>query len=206
MVINLIPFSTILSIALEKYIKDNEHLFVNDNNVYILTAPFKINVLHSYITNTIDQVISRLTSDNIFILGECHIYNNWRLQLGHNQVNPNKKHLLDKHSTIKYILKENNIKINELRFNHIVDTYFNKQFKIVKNNITFLKHRHLTEDDLIYIFNLLFSTKNLNIVNSDNNILEKPNTSIYLNYQDKIPKKYIKSLSCLIEEQLTNIR
>ena len=134
-----------------------------------------------------------------------YIYNNWRLQLAYNLVNPSKKQLLNEHSTIKYILKENNIKINELRFNHIVDTYFNKQFKIVKNNITFLKHRHLTEDDLIYIFNLLFSTKNLNIVNNDDNILEKLNTSIYPNYQDKIPQKYIKSLSCLIEEQLINI-
>lgn len=204
MLINLIPYSTILSIVLEKYIKDNEHLFVNNDNTYVLTTPFKINVLHSHIANTIDQVISGLSSSNIYILGECHIYNNWRMTLAYNQINPSNKQLIDERSTIKYVLKEDNIKVNELRFNHIADTYFNKQFKIVKNNIRFFKHKHLTEDDLINIFKSMFSDKNLNIIDKYNNILKKVNDAVYnIKYQN-IPIKYVNTINELICELQIN--
>jgi hypothetical protein len=203
MLINLIPFNVIISVALEKYINKNQNLFINNNNIYILTMPFKINIMHSYITNTINSMISQLTSSNIYIIGECYLFNNWRLLLEYNQINLDKKQLLDNNTVLKYLIKEANIKIDELRLNHIADAYFNKQFKNIKNNIKFLKHRNLTEDDIIYIFKCLFSEKNLNII-ENTTILTKLNDLIYTSKSNQMDKKYIKIISSLLEEQLNN--
>jgi hypothetical protein len=111
--------------------------------------------------------------------------------------------MLDDHSTIKYLLKESNIKIDDLKINHICDTYFTKYFKKQPGNIKFLKHRNLTEDDIISIFKKQFSEKNLNIINNDI-ILEKTNNLVYDFDSNKIPEKYTKIITSLIEEQLNN--
>jgi hypothetical protein len=97
--------------------------------------------------------------------------------------------MLDDHSTIKYLLKESNIKIDDLKINHICDTYFTKYFKKQPNNVKFLKHRNLTEDDIVSIFKKQFSEKNLNIVDN-NTILEKTNNLVYDINLNNIPEKY----------------
>ena len=204
MVISLIHYSTIISLALEKYIKENQHFFINDNNVYILTTKIKINILQSHIANTINSLISQVSSNNIYILGECNIYTNWRINLEYNLINHDKKQLLDNHTVLKYLLKEQNIKIDELRLNHIADNYFNKQFKNVKNSIKFLKHRNLTEDDLIYIFKSQFSEKNLNII-ENNTILSKLNDLIYASKSELMDQKYIKIINSLVEQQFNDL-
>ena len=204
MLINVIPFSQIVSTVLEKYIKNNQQYFIsNDKITYILTTKFKINLLHSAITDTIDQVISQSSSSNIYIVGECYLFNNWRVTSVNNVVNPRYKQMLDEHSTVKYILKEDNIKIDDLKINHICDVYFNKYFKNPIDNIKFLKHRNLTEDDLIYIFKSQFSSKNLNIIEG-NSILDKVNNLTYSINSDQISEKYIKTISSLIEQQFNN--
>jgi len=200
MLITIIPYSQIVSLVLEKYIKNNQQYFTCNDKTYILTSKFKINLIQSAIADTIEQVISRCSPSNIYVVGECYSFNNWRVTSAYNVVNPSYKQMLDGHSTIKYILKEENIKIDDLKINHICDVYFNKHFKNPIDNIKFLKHRNLTEDDLIYIFTQLFSRKNLNII-EDNTILNKVNNLIYNISQDQIPEKYIKIISSLIEQQ-----
>jgi hypothetical protein len=204
MVITLIPYSQILSNVLEKYIQENEKYFICNDGIYTLTQPFKINKIHLAIANTINHEVSRLNSSNVYIIGECHIYNNWQLTSTYNVVNPSYKQLLDNKSTIKYRLKETNIKIDDLRFNHICDAYFNKQFKNCDNNIKFLKHRNLTEEDLIYIFTKYFSSRNLNIM-QNTSILNNINNLIYGVNSVQIPEKYIKIINCLIENQFSSL-
>ena len=129
MLINIIPFSQIVSTVLEKYIQNNQQHFISNDKTYILTSKFKINLLHSAIADTIDHAISQSSSSDIYIVGECYIYTNWRMTSEYNVVNPRYKQMIDDKSTIKYVLKEGNIKIDDLKINHICDVYFNKYFK-----------------------------------------------------------------------------
>jgi hypothetical protein len=198
--IQVIKFSDILSLSIEKYINDNSHLFLKENNRYILTSPFKINIIHSYINATITSMLSGAIQDNVYIVGECYYYNNWRTQLEYDRITNGKRALLDKKTCIKYILKERDIKIDELRLNHIAESFFNKKFKDAAfSNIKYLKHRHLTEDDLLYIFTKLFNDKTLKRNEIDNNILQKINDILYITPSSDINSKYIKIITCLID-------
>lgn len=203
MKISVIPFSNILSLSIEQYIKDNEQSFIKDENRYILTIPFKINILNQLLHDTTTSIIAQNECNALYIVNECYPYNNWRMQLEYSKIVNGRKAILDKKTPIKYILKERDIKIDELRLNHIADMFFIKNFKKCNYNKTiFLKHRNLTEEDFLYIFNTLYSKDVLNIsLNNNPNIL-KINDLIYVSKSDQLNKKYIDIIISILEHNI----
>lgn len=205
MKIGIISYSYILSLAIKKYIDDNQDSFIKDENRFILIKPFKLNKLHTDIGNIMTSTISDINSDMTYIVGECYHYNNWRINLEYDQIKNGKKTLIDNKSSIKYILKERDIKIDELRMNHIFETFFIKYFKNHSNKFFFIKHKNLTENDILYIFNVMFNKEMLNILWTSNDILLKINDLIFNINSDRLDSKYIKSISQLIDNQFKYI-
>lgn len=204
MKIGVIAYSHIISLVIEKYINDNKASFLKEENRYVLSKPFKINNMHAYISDTIASIISTMQPDSVFIVGECYHYSNWRVPLEYSQIKNGCKTLLDNKTPIKYILKERDIKIDELMLNHIADTYFNKIFKKPSDKIKAIKHRNLSEDDIIYVFNKMFSSNILNIIKSEHTSLVKTNDLIFITKSDQISEKYISKISTMIDGQITN--
>lgn len=201
MKIGIISYSHILSLAIKKYIDDNRESFIKDENRFVLVKPFKQNKLHTDISDIMLSSISGMHSDVTYIVGECYHYNNWRIKLEYDQIKNGKKTLVDNRSPIKYILKERDIKIDELRMNHIFETFFIKYFKKSLNNIHFIKHKNITEEDIFYIFNTMFNSNMLNMTHSSNDILLKINDLIFNTPSDKLDIKYVKYISQLIDSQ-----
>lgn len=204
MKILLIKYSDIVSLSIQQYIEENESSFLKEENRYILVKPFKIKTIHTFINNTIASIIPQMNSDVVYIIGECYHYNNWRLPLVYTLIKNGCKTLVDKKTPIKYILKERDIKIDELMLNHITEIFFNNNFKKSKD-IKYIKHRNLTEDDIVYIFKSMFSTNILNIFNLSSSKIQKTNNLIYDIGSDKTPKKYQENVSNLIDSQISGI-
>jgi len=203
--IGIVPYSYIVSDVIGKYIQDNKSSFIKDeDDVYRLAASIKTNKVNTLISSSITSITSKMHQDVVYIVGECYHYNNWRIHLEYDQITPDNRVYLDSKSPIKYILKEHDIKLDELKFNHIFDTYFNKNFKNSSKNLKYIKHRNLSEQDIIFVFNKMFSSNILNIIPNEHSVILNVNDLIFTTKSDHLSEKNIKQISSIIDNQLTN--
>lgn len=202
--VGIIPYSYIVSEVMRKHIEDNKNSFIKDNNIYRLATSIKTNKVNTLISDNVASIISKMHQDVIYIVGECYHYNNWRVPLEYNLVLPDNKVYLDNKLPIKYILKEQDIKFDELKINHIFDTYFNKNFKKSTKYLKFIKHKNLSEQDILYVFKKMFSSKILNIIKNEHPIILNVNDLIFITKSDHLSEKNFNQLSSIIDNQMMN--
>jgi hypothetical protein len=203
--INVIPYSYIASNIIEQYITQNKESFIKENDSYFLVRPFTTNKMNLLIKNAISSTIPKMHSDVTYIIGDCYYYNSWRMHLEHDLIKPEWREYINNKMPIKYVLKEKDIKIDELKFNHILDSYFIKYFRKAASSLKFIKHRNLTEDDIIFVFNKMFSSNILNIIKNEHSSIEKINDLIFSTKSDQLCEKHINNVSSIIDSQMTSI-
>lgn len=158
----------------------------------------KVQQLTNLLNNEILTNISKITLDKSYIINDCYYYNNWRASPVTSNDNSRLNPIINNKLPIKYIFKEDDIIIDELRINHILDNFFNKNFKKSQyENVFFIKHRHLTENDILCILTEMFYDNT--IINNNEYIIQKINDLIYNNSLDHLPIIYKKSLINVID-------
>lgn len=202
--VGIIPYSHIVSDVIRQYIEDNKNSFIKEDDVYRLATSIKTNKVNTLICDSVTSIISKMHQDVIYIVGECYHYNNWRVPLEYNLITPDNKVYLDNKLPIKYILKEHDIKLDELKFNYIFDTYFNKNFKKSTKSLKYIKHRSLSEHDILYVFKKMFSSNILNIIKNEHPSILNVNDLIFITKSDHLSEKNINQLSSIIDNQMMN--
>ena len=138
----------------------NENCFVKQNDSYILSKSFTKSTLKKNLEICISQNIkdiimsSSKTYDKYILIGSCYPKDNLILSFKTNSYFPKKlEELLEKKPTLKWILKEHDIKIDIDAMNSILVEIFNEMFtkeKKIKimlgedyDNLIMVSHRRL---------------------------------------------------------------
>lgn len=174
----LIYYKELINTCLLKFFNDFNDYFVIENNCYIFSANYSISKLKTIFKKYIKTEIKTyckpnkdiFQNDYYLVIGGCLPKDNILLQYKDLQYFPEKlnKLILNEHQ-IKYILKEQDIKLNIIQINEIFielfNEFFNNKLTIGKqyNNIIFIQHKRL--DCYLLFKTLKFLLGNKNCVN-----------------------------------------
>lgn len=147
MKLNLLYYKNILDRVFAQFCKDYNDFFTKVGEDYVLsrglTKTQLAKVLQDYIVNELKKHVKPadiLKSDMYFIIGSCFPASNFLLKYKLSNVYfPAKlEKFIEDNSSIKYILKEKDIKVDILAFNNVVCQVFNRLFASRKHALKLL--------------------------------------------------------------------
>lgn len=175
--LHLLYFKSILDICFIRFFNDFNESFLKINNQYVFSSdPGKTKLKKIFKTYIIDEIrsfikpYSILNPSYFLIIGACEPKNNILLT-SKTEYFPDKLYkLIDNKYSLKYILKEKDIKIDLVRFNSIFIDIFNELFldqhKLLKifgkdyKNIIFIQHKYLDCYSMFKIIKYIFGKSN----------------------------------------------
>ena len=165
---NLLYFKNLLDIAFLQFFDKYNDLFQKIDDCYVFSADWDAQKLAGVLKKTIVDVLrkhvvkyDRLKPTYYLIIGACMPKDNMLLKYKDMQYFPQKLDKLVNSSTqLKYVLKEQDIKIDRVLMNNACIMLFNEFFgkkevklkKDVYKNIIFVQHKHL---DCYSVFKLV---------------------------------------------------
>lgn len=177
----MLYYKELVGLAFTNFFNDYNELFVKENNMYIFSGNFSKSKLEgifkTYISNAIKQLAKPwniFEPTYFFLIGSCLPKNNLLLKYSDKSKFPKSlQKIIDSPFQIKWILKEQDIRIDSIMFNTVLFKIFDQMFKSPKRiqnwlgkeykNIFFIQHNNL---DCYAIFKILkFAFGKSNCVN-----------------------------------------
>ena len=158
---NLLYYKNILDIAFQLFFDENNNKFKKQGNCYILAEAMSISQLKNQFKKHIANVIKKYaqpysieTPNYWLVIGACMPKDNMLLQCKGSQYFPAKlQKMIDADWQIKWLLKEKDIKIDNIKFNDACIQVFNKLFsdknQVLRllgkewTNVLFVQHKCL---------------------------------------------------------------
>ena len=174
---NLLYFKNLLDLAFLRFFEEyNDSFLKNEKEEYVLVKNLSIQELEKFFEKEILKTLSRIlkpydllsSPDFYFIIGACQPKNNFLINFKEGYFPSKLQKVLEDKYSLKYLLKEKDIKIDNLKFNEACQNIFNKFFSdesfqkrnpILKNAI-FIQHKNLDCYSMFKILKCIFGKAN----------------------------------------------
>ena len=158
------------------FFDNHQHAFYRENDQYIfinnINPTTMKNVLLTYLNNIILERFERnlYSLDTLyFVTDQCYPHMNWRSNHFRDVVSDEAKKFLRREMLLKYLLKERDIKIDELALNNAFENQFDMFFRdpseiltsLGANNIIFFRNIFMSENDIFNVIQRIFGKHNV---------------------------------------------
>lgn len=172
----IVPYEYIVSESIRMFIENHEHLFVKQNSSYIFTQNIEPNVAGNILLTYMNAILQMNFSKNIysldtlyFIVDDCFPHMNWRSNDHQSKLSAESKKFVKRATMLKYLLKERDIKIDELHLNNLFELQFERFFRDPSavltqcgfNNIIFFRNIFMSYNDVVKTIELVFGKYNV---------------------------------------------
>lgn len=174
--IKVIPYEYIVSESMKMFFDNHQHSFFKENGQYIFLANINKKVLSNILLTYLNTIITEQfslnlhTIDTLYIICDnCYPHMNWRRNQYVNDVSSEARKFIIRETMLKYLLKERDIKIDELTLNIAFEEQFDDFFRDASrvltilgvNNIIFFKNIFMSEHDLFNTIRDVFGKHNV---------------------------------------------
>jgi len=174
--IKVVPYEFIVSESIRMFFDNHQEYFYKENGQYIFVRNIDPNVLKNILLSYMTSIITDKFHRNLFhldtlyfIVDNCYPHMNWRRNDYQSRLTEEANKFIKRETMLKYLIKERDIKIDELAFNSAFDKQFTEFFtdpeKVLTylghNNIIFFKNAFMTETDVYSSIENVFGKYNV---------------------------------------------
>jgi hypothetical protein len=174
--IKVIPYEYIVSESIKMFFDNHQNMLYKENGQYIFISNIDPNVIKNLLLTYMSTIVNDQFHRNLyrldtlyFIVDDCFPHMNWRRNQHLDKLTGESKKFVERCTMLKYILKERDIKIDELALNTAFDAQFDMFFRdpslvlttLGVNNIIFFKNVFMSENDIYEAIRDVFGKYNV---------------------------------------------